>query len=300
MKKFTGEKLTGHGGAIYGLTTGRLKERFYSASSDGFVAEWEVGKTQPLPFSVKVGLPLFSVLFNAESGLLFTGNAKGGVHVISPENKKEVKLLHHHNSFVLTLGVSAKHNLFLSGSADGTLSINTLENLEPKKVIRISEKKVRNIAFNSDESLVAISCGEGNVQLFTLPDLEPLSIVKAHELSANISLFTEKEHFLSGGRDAMLNNWKIEGNSIIKKNSIPAHNYAIYDMALSPDGEHMITGSGDKTIKVWNIEPEKPLIRLDRLKNNGHAHSVNRVLWPLEDFFISAGDDKTIIVWNIS
>ena len=37
---------------------------------------------------------------------------------------------------------------------------------------------------------------------------------------------------------------------------IAAHNYAIYDIAFSPDLRFCATASRDKTIKIWNLKSE--------------------------------------------
>jgi WD40 repeat protein len=36
--------------------------------------------------------------------------------------------------------------------------------------------------------------------------------------------------------------------------TLEGHTYDIYSVAYSPDGKYIISGSGDKTIKIWGME----------------------------------------------
>jgi len=57
---------------------------------------------------------------------------------------------------------------------------------------------------------------------------------------------------LTGGRDAHLNIWQTDSYELIK--SIPAHNWAIYDIVFNPDTTLFATASRDKTIKIWDAK----------------------------------------------
>ena len=65
--------------------------------------------------------------------------------------------------------------------------------------------------------------------------------------------------------------------------------------SYSPNGCYIVTGSNDKTIRIWDAETGvavgKPL--------EGHTNSVNSVAYsPDGRHIISGSDDKTIRIWN--
>ena len=75
------------------------------------------------------------------------------------------------------------------------------------------------------------------------------------------------------------------------------HGGWINSVAFSPDGSKIISGSDDKTIRVWDastgIEMLPPL--------RGHDDSINSVAFsPDGSKIISGSDDKTIRVWDAS
>jgi ATP-dependent Clp protease ATP-binding subunit ClpA len=81
------------------------------------------------------------------------------------------------------------------------------------------------------------------------------------------------------------------------------HKGSVYVTVVSSDGRYLFSGSGDRTIKVWDISnPENPVLKsiLDRTKQ-GHSNSV----WALKmsqdgRYLFSGSEDDTIKVWDIS
>jgi len=75
------------------------------------------------------------------------------------------------------------------------------------------------------------------------------------------------------------------------------HNNRVQSVAFSPDGSKIVSGSGDKTIRVWDastgVEMLPPL--------QGHNNRVQSVAFsPDGSKIVSGSDDKTIRVWDAS
>ena len=68
----------------------------------------------------------------------------------------------------------------------------------------------------------------------------------------------------------------------------------VYSVAYSPDGTKIVSGSRDKTVKIWNANTG---LYLKTLK--GHTESVNSVAYsPDGTKIISGSDDETIKIWD--
>jgi WD40 repeat protein len=122
----------------------------------------------------------------------------------------------------------------------------------------------------------------------------------AHEGGVYAMAWVDRETLVTGGRDGHLRFWKFADGKLTQESAIPAHNFAIYDIAMHPGGKYFATASRDKTIKIWPVEDLKHPLRIAREGKVGHTHSVNRVVWIGDGGMLaSAGDDKKIRVWEV-
>ena len=61
-------------------------------------------------------------------------------------------------------------------------------------------------------------------------------------------------------------------------------------------GRYLVSGSRDRTIKLWDLEKSTCVLTL-----KGHTNWVRSVVFhPGGQFIISASDDKTIRVWDLT
>jgi WD40 repeat protein len=76
--------------------------------------------------------------------------------------------------------------------------------------------------------------------------------------------------------------------------TLRGHEDKVNDLCLNKDKANIISGSSDKTIKIWCFNSYQCLVTLD-----GHKHGVNCVKLNSKSKLISASNDKTIRVWNL-
>ncbi|TFK74124.1 WD40 repeat-like protein [Pluteus cervinus] len=76
---------------------------------------------------------------------------------------------------------------------------------------------------------------------------------------------------------------------------LEGHNGVVCCVALSPTGRHIVSGSGDNTIRIWDASAGQPV--MNPLK--GHSQSVNSVAYsPNGRHIVSGSCDATIRIWD--
>ncbi len=74
------------------------------------------------------------------------------------------------------------------------------------------------------------------------------------------------------------------------------HEYSIYHVAFSPDGQRIITASGDKTVGIWDVESGELLQVL-----KGHKNTVVHAAFsPDGQYIVTASMDNTARLWEVS
>jgi WD40 repeat protein len=163
----------------------------------------------------------------------------------------------------------------------------------------LSTSALRAIDFSPQRNELAIGASDHAIYLLDATDLSlKQQIIRAHDNSVFCVQYSQDEQCLySGGRDAQLKVWELgeSARGLLQK---AAHWYTINDLALSPNGDFLATGSRDKRIRIWRTSDFELIKTLDTIHDQGHVNSVNRLLWLPGGELISAGDDRRLIVWE--
>lgn len=123
-----------------------------------------------------------------------------------------------------------------------------------------------------------------------------------------LCLSPDGQTLVSGGRDTTLKLWNLDavgnynsmspptriiGDGVL--DTLTGHSESINCVAISPDGQLLVSGSEDNTIKLWDFHSGEELATLE-----GHEAGVKAVvISPDGQLLVSGSADSTIKLWQL-
>lgn len=102
---------------------------------------------------------------------------------------------------------------------------------------------------------------------------------------------------LSASRDKTLIQWRLtreETNFGVPHKMLKGHSHFVSDVVMSSDGQFALSGSWDKTLRLWDLSASKTTRMF-----KGHTKDVLSVAFSADNRQIVSGSrDKTIKLWN--
>ena len=213
------------------------------------------------------------------------------------------------------LNIEGSSKYLVSGSADKTIILwvydpNFLfKKLSQAKASETSVIALEYLKMNEKEQFLAVGSRDKNIKIFSLPKLQFLRDLVGHKDSVKslLKFYRPKSFFDLFYHEKLIDafqnqNIYINANDMIKSSETPFGNNNNYiNSFLDQDIEiFLISGSMDKTIKIWDIFNGVCLYTV-----HGHEGYINALIW-LEDQenisnrMASASQDGTIKIWDMT
>ncbi len=290
-------RFSGHSGSIYGLYYSTSKNKIYTGGAEGYVVEWNPNEPESGVLVARLALPVYSIFLVEETQILWIGTSSGNIHLIDLKQGKEIRNIAVHQLGVFDL--KELNGIIYAGGGDGKISSHNSETGDLINIIKVSDKSIRTLAIDSNIQQLVYGSSDWSIGLLS-KNLEFLyRLEKAHQNSVfSLAISPNGEYLLSGGRDAMLKIWQL-GNDLKLVQEMPAHNLHVHAISMHQENGYFLTSSMDKSIKIWSVEDFTLLKVMDKMRNESHINSVNKIAWIDDVTFLSVGDDKIMFMWRL-
>lgn len=219
-----------------------------SGSADGQIRFWDVQK--------KIRMRTVEGHPGGVNGIAFNSN---GQTIVSGGNDKQVKLWSvQTGSRVLTwpqqtavngVAFSKDSRTVIAGLANGKVMSWHLEERQAKELVR-GGATIQAIAVSSDGRMLATGDQQGNIRLINLVTGKSLQTLKKDSQPIHSLIFTNKtQNLISSSNQIWI--WDIKSGKV--KNKLLGHAKAVEGLALSQDNQRLLSGSPDRTIKIWKM-----------------------------------------------
>ncbi|WP_242482094.1 caspase family protein [Trichormus variabilis] len=168
-----------------------------------------------------------------------------------------------------------------------------------KKFIEASKTEQQRLEREKDEQIQALNQAltESQLREQAIRILELLQIQPQDGVESAIQAIEENLKQLPANILTVVQNNLLQAMAIVNlPNIIQGHESGVNSVAFSPDGQRIVSGSGDKTLRLWDVNGQpigQPLI--------GHEGAVKSVAFsPDGQRIVSGSGDKTLRLWNVN
>ncbi|TGJ80823.1 hypothetical protein E0Z10_g7938 [Xylaria hypoxylon] len=282
--------------------------RFASGSGDGVVKCWNLGSREEVWQTTAAENIVKSIAFTKDQKLL-TASSDSTIKLFDPYNTpSQAPPIHSWLGSHPYTSLSVHRDGRSFAAATDCISIHNLDQYSAApEVIRwpTSGNTINSVAFNQSETSVLASCSsDRNIILYDLRTSSPLARTTL-KFGLNKIVFNPMEpmNFVVASEDhnlyiiLALSNQLIWGMRSVQRalNIYKGHVAAIMDVDWSPDGRGMISGSYDRTLRLWNRDEgvSRDIYHTKRMQR------VFSVGWsPDANYILSGSDDGNVRLWR--
>ncbi|MFP6669567.1 MAG: WD40 repeat domain-containing protein, partial [Pirellulales bacterium] len=286
-------------------------QRLVSAGGDNLIRLWKL--PEQLPRSLPDVPKDTGVLATSTDGkVIAMASADGTIRVINAESGELVKMWQAHKEAITDVVFKPIASV-AAAAADVPPVIRTLATAGDDNTVRLwnydtgeqlqllwgSTVPVTALAFQPDGKHLAAGGADGKVTIWNLQAAESKQIV-AETVPANVAVISPDGKLLA--TDGIDNDRAViqvrdlaTGNLL---HSLMGHEAAVVSLAFSVDNTKIVSGSDDKTARVWNLaDAETPEVA----RFTGHTMAVTAVTFNTDGSQVLSGSaDNSVQLWAVA
>jgi WD40 repeat protein len=203
---------------------------------------------------------------------------------------------------VNSLAFSSDGQTLVSCGADSTIKIWHVGALDLIDILHKHNGVVRCVAFTPDGRMLATGGDDRKILFWDLMQRRVAIALSLDDTAAHSLVLSQDGETLVTGSYRKIKVWhtSLQGTEKILKDTPPlctlmGHSHIVSSLAMSADAKLLVSGSWDKTIKIWQLNTGELITTL-----KGHRDRVYAIaLSPDEKIIASGSADKTIKLWHL-
>jgi WD40 repeat protein len=272
-------------------------DALYTAGEDGTLKRWQLSTPAPRVLSGH-GQPVRSVALSADAKLAVTGSPDQTVRLWDTGNGQMLRALDQPPGPVHAVALSGDGGLVAAAGEAGVIKFwNPADGADRLRVIGLGGT-IHDLAFDPRSRLTATAHADGTVRVWRVP--APPRELPGEKRPAHVAATSRDGTRLALGGTAG------DKPAIIVRNletgevtaTLLGHEGPVTALAFSADGKRLISGSADRTARVWGLS-EAGTPELGRFA--GHPGGVQSVVLASDGATAwSSGGENAIHEWTVA
>ncbi len=283
--------LSGHEGPVYSLAFVGNTNTFYSSGSDGKILRWDLTASTKLPRTlIDNNFINRSLSVSSNGRWLACGAMTTGIQLFNLNQTNAIpSYLEGHSGWATTLEFTSDSKGLFSSSTDNTIIYWDLI-ASTNTVFYKAENKIRSLAVSPGSRYIVVGTDDGKVIRWTIETKEKTVLYQSDGNDIySVAYNSSGSKLAFGDKSGYLRIMDTRTNAVTR--NVLAHMHPIRDIEFSPDDRQIVTGSNDKSVKIWDANNlnNKPV---DLRKHNNFVLSV--AFSPDGRYVLSSSDHKDL------
>ena len=290
--------LDGHTEAVYSVGFTPDGKSVVSGGFDQSVRVWDLASRKEVRrFDGHTGLVL-SVAVDKDGKQILSGGLDKTAKVWELPPSGPSKTLADHPGGIRAIALKPDGKQLAVGSGK-VVKIWDLDGPKPIRELTGHAEDVESIAWRGDGNQIASGDKARTIRLWDATTGAPQGTIETpSDTVLGLAYLPDHQQILSGGSDGVARLWKLpvgEAKAELVR-AFGGQKGPILALALDPGGSKLVTGSADRSIKVFEVATGKDLLTLE-----GHADAVKALAITKDgQRLVSGSADKTFKVWNLA
>ncbi len=268
------------------------EHHFYSAGGDRKIIRYHQKENQ---FIAELFAETTESTFalHLDQNRLYSGGIDGNLNIFDVQEKKILNRYQCHEMGLYA--IESNNEFIITGGGDGKIHLWDKSKMCIVRTIWTGPVKIRKFIWDSQKTEMACIDNEGNFRIFESKYRNEIYTSKHINGWTSGFYHASKKVWILGSKSGEIIAYHQQRTQPIL--IIQAHLNAIYSLIWDKENEILVSGSLDKSIKIWDGQALDLLNRFDKM-NGVPLRSVNAILkW--NDHLAIAGDDKKIHITKI-
>ncbi|CAI5758509.1 unnamed protein product [Candida verbasci] len=256
--------LTGHIMGIRSLIISKKFPYLLSGSEDKLIKCWDLERTNSIEgcqirqYYGHLG-GIYAMSIHPEFDLLFSGGKDSCVRVWDIRSRNEIMILLGHRNDITTIETDSNDPQVITSSMDGTIRLWDLRQTKTELCITQHSKSIRSMKLHPNERTFVSGDSNGNIKQWILPEGDLLNDFEKKnndEIINSLAINPISNQLFSGYDNGKIEIYDYITGNLLQSGKSPGlpgneNDNAIYSSVFDMSGLRLITGEGDKSIKIW-------------------------------------------------
>ncbi len=252
-----------HDDEVLGVFVNWNNTMFASCSVDETIKLWGLPEGKLLKTMIGHLGEVNNVSFSGNDKWLASGSTDHTVKIWDVNTGKEIKTLFGHTDQVIGVYFSqdSASTFVASTSFDRTVKLWDVRLGTEIKTLRGHNATINNVAYSYDGKYLASCSDDKTIKIWStdLQSKEPVKTLVAHESPVLTCVYSfDSKKLASSDQFGNIIIWSVPDGKVLHK--FKAHNELIQDVSFAEDNVTIVSGSLDKTVKLWNTNTEENIM----------------------------------------